>query len=498
MTTRRLLIRNARIVGADVRTTDVVIDGGVLGPVGDAGPQPGVTDAFDAAGGWLMPGLWDKHVHLGQWAMAGRRLDLSGTSSPDEVLQRVGAAGGGGRVLVGFGYRLAAWAERPGVRALDRVSGERPVVLISGDAHNAWLNSRALELAGLPWRDDVVAEREWFDAYPRIGAALELAPTTEDYADAITAAHRLGVTGVVDLEFERGFEHWARRAPGLPPLRVRTGVYPDDLDAAVAAGLRTGDPLGGLATMGPLKVIVDGSLGTGTAYCCEPYADGPTSALADHPTSGVGDGSTSALADHPTSGVVNYGPDELAALMRRADGAGLAVALHAIGDAALDAVLSAFEQTGARGSVEHAQLARREDLPRLARLGLVASVQPAHLLDDRAVADACWADRTDRCFMLRSMIDAGVPLALGSDAPVAPLDPWLAIDAASRRCADGDEPWHPAESITRREALLASVDGRRVAPGEPADLVLLEDDPVRVSRPRVAATWVAGERVYTA
>lgn len=472
-----MLIRQIRIPGTAGEPVDVLIAGARIAKVG-ADLSAGGGPVLDGAGRWVMPGLWDKHVHLGQWASARRRIDLSGTRSANEVLARLARAIDGGadehdRTIVGFGYRLAGWDRMPTVAALDAVAGDRPVVLISGDAHNAWLSSAAFARAGLAPRDDVVAEREWFEAYPGLAHALALRPTLEDYASAIDAAHRLGVVGLVDFEFERGFERWAERADSLPPLRVRTAVYPDDLAAAVAAGMHTGRPLGGLATMGPFKVLVDGALGTRTAYCHEPYTDG--------------DGER---------GVLNYDTGELAEMVRRADAAGLDVALHAIGDAALDVVLGVLEATGAKGSIEHVQLAGRDDLARMARLGLTASVQPAHLLDDRELLEACWGGRTGRVYPLRALNDHGVPMALGSDAPVAPLDPWLAIDVAVRRAADDGEAWQPEQALTRTEALGASVDGRRMAAGEPADLVLLDDDPLAASRPTVSATFIAGERVF--
>ncbi len=105
----------------------------------------------------------------------------------------------------------------------------------------------------------------------------------------------------------------------------------------------------------------------------------------------------------------------------------LTVAIHAIGDAAADQALSAFEATGARGSIEHAQLIRREDAKRMAAAGMIASVQPAHLLDDRDLTERLWPDKCERCFALRWLLDEGVTLAMGSDAPVAALDPWLAM-----------------------------------------------------------------------
>src|SRR3546814_7113287 len=120
-------------------------------------------------------------------------------------------------------------------------------------------------------------------------------------------------------------------------------------------------------------------------------------------------------------------------LMLRAHQNGLEIAVHAIGDAAVHEALDSFAVTGAHGSIEHAQLIRTQDIPRLAASRLRASVQPAHLLDDRDVTEHCWPDRMDRCFNLRSMADQGGALRLGSAAPVAPLDPWLAMAAAVHR-----------------------------------------------------------------
>ena len=171
--------------------------------------------------------------------------------------------------------------------------------------------------------------------------------------------------------------------------------------------------------------------------------------------------------------------------------------------------MQAFEATGATGGIEHAQLVRLEDLPRMARLGVRASVQPAHLLDDRDTTLRLWGDRADRCFALRSMVDAGVVLALGSDAPVAPLDPWLAMAAAVHRSADEREPWNPAESLTPAEALAASTDGQpTLGVGSRGDVVLLDADPLgaaadsgeaaRILRGMpVAATLLAGRLTHS-
>jgi predicted amidohydrolase YtcJ len=381
------------------------------------------------------------------------------------------------------------------VAELDAVSGEHPVVLISGDAHNGWLNSRALQLLGVPPRNGPMDENEWFAVFSRLGELPGAEEETEaGYRQAVAEAAAKGVVGIVDMEFGSGYLDWPERfARGIDLLRARTATYPDRLEDVIAAGLRSGQALpggGGLLTMGPLKIISDGSLNTRTAYCHEPYADADS-------------------LEFPR-GKQNYSLEELIKLMARGRECGLEIAVHAIGDAAVASALDAFEATGATGSIEHAQLMTPVDIARMGRLGIRASVQPAHLLDDRDVAQQCWPDRADRCFPFRSMTEAGVRLFLGSDAPVAPLDPWLAMAAAVHRSGDEREPWNPAESLTLAEALAASTDGEgTLAPGSRGDVVLVDDDPLRLQATsrqtaerlrgiRVAATLVAGRPTHLA
>ena len=158
---------------------------------------------------------------------------------------------------------------------------------------------------------------------------------------------------------------------------------------------------------------------------------------------------------------------------------GLHVATHAIGDAAVTAALDAYAATGALGSVEHAQLIAAADVRRIADLGLRASVQPAHLLDDRDLTELIWPGQGGRSFAFRWMLDAGVRLVLGSDAPVSPLDPWLAMASAVHRGPDDRDAWHPEHALTAREALAASVDEQpSVRVGSPGDLALLDHDPL--------------------
>lgn len=478
---------------------DLRIVDGVIAEVGPSLPRRSGETVHDGGGRWAIPGLWDAHVHLGQWAATSARLDVSGAEDVASARALVAAEvaalpGGAGDTVCGFGFRAATWPEQPTVAALDAVTSTIPVVLISGDCHSAWLNTPALDLLGLPHRESVVCEQEWFDVFPLLEERLPglRARALAGYRTVVAEAAARGVVGVVDLEFARGVEQWPARVSedGIDALRVRIGTYADGLDDVLHAGLRTGDPVGDsrLLTMGPLKIISDGSLNTRTAYCCEPYADAAT-------------------LEHPR-GMQNVHPEELRSLLSVARAHGLEVALHAIGDAAVRDALDAFEATGARGSVEHAQLMRREDVPRLARLGVTASVQPAHLWDDRDVAAHCWPDRADRCFPFRSILRSGARLALGSDAPVSPLDPWLAMAAAVHRSADDREPWTPNESLTVAGALACSVDGQGTLDvGARGDVVLLDTDPTdlgeqgadaaaALQETTVAATFLAGRLTH--
>src|SRR5690625_77309 len=244
-------------------------------------------------------------------------------------------------------------------------------------------------------------------------------------------------------------EDWLSRSPRL---RVRPAVYPADLEAAPGP---TGTVLdaGGRIEMGPLKVIVDGALGSHSAYTRRPYTDG-------HGYCG--------------RGVLSVGPEQLIEVLGRARELGLTAAVHAIGDAAAQISLDAIEATGVPARIEHAQMLTDADVARMGRMGVVASVQPAHLLDDRDATEELWPGRAGQAFRLRDLLDAGAELVLGSDAPVAPLDPWLAMAAAVHRSADEREGWFPAQQLQPREALAASTDGvLALEPGGRGDVVLL-------------------------
>ena len=486
-----LLLAGARLPGAPDAVDVLVADGVVaeIVPHGASTAAGSDVERADLDGRWIVPGLHDRHVHLSQWAMVSRRLDLAGAASAAERAALVrAAADAGDPEVIGFGYRDGLWPDVASLALLDAVSGDVPVVLVGADLHACWINSAAARRHGVDAPDDGILRE---DACFRL--VRELDDVADDVldgwvADAAGRAAARGVVGVVDYEMRWNRDDWARRAAaGDWPLRVAFGVYPQHLDRAIAEGLRTGevvDGTGGLVTVGGAKAITDGSLNTRTAWCFDPYPG-----LDGH--------------EHPC-GLATIAYEELVPLMRRAHDGGLTPAIHAIGDRANARVLDAFEEVGCRGSVEHAQLLRHEDVARFARLGVVASVQPEHAMDDRDVADRYWAGRTDRAFMLAELQAAGVELALGSDAPVAPLDPWVAIAAAVGRTRDGREPWHPEQAIDVRAALAASTGGagHEVHVGRPADLAVLERDPYAASVHElrtmpVAATLVAARVTHS-
>ncbi|ROS78737.1 amidohydrolase [Cellulomonas sp. PhB143] len=516
MPTTVTLLRDARVPGRDGRFDVLVDDAGtvtvraaaaaVAAPAADPGRRPAPAAGpvvVDLEGRWVVPGLWDEHVHMLQWSLAQARVDLSATRSAAEALQVVADhlavlpdAGAHPRgvadVVVGFGFRDALWPDAPSLAGLDAVAGDVPVVLASGDGHCGWVGSagaRALDARVGP--SGILSEEDWFALSRRLDRQAE---ADLDGLVVVAAAHAAsrGVVGIVDLEMADNLAAWRRRvAAGATSLRVEAGVYADRLEEWVAAGRRSGDGVegtGGLVRVGSLKVMSDGSLNTRTAFCCTPYAD---------------PGGASAEGDDPHRGALDVEPGELRRLLDRARSAGIETTVHAIGDAAVRLVLDTYEELGGNGRMEHAQLVAAEDLPRFAALGVVASIQPEHSMDDRDVVDRYWATTTALPFPLASLVAAGATVRFGSDAPVATLDPWTALAAAVHRTRDGREPWHPQERVDVRTALAAHARGRdEVRTGDVADLVVVERDPFAPGEPLrdmpVWATMVGGRWTYRA
>ena len=447
--------------------TSLRVENGIVTAI-DADLSPRENDTVvDGHGSVVIPGLWDQHVHVEQTAAGYSRLDTTGVASTDEMVRLVRESLEArenaplaatprphpGDALVGIGHRLMDLWGHPTVAALDDVSALVPIVLIGGDAHHAWMNSAALRALDLPYRDGIVAEAEWFAALPRLVTLPGVAAGIEQGVELLQRdALRCGVVGLRDFEWTRTFEHWQHRTP---LLRVRTAVYADDLEAIPGP---TGTPIGssGLVEMGPLKVILDGSLGSRSAYCRHSYLDA--------------DG-------HPGYGTLALPLPELAALLEQARGRGLVAAVHAIGDAAVALAVEAIAAVGISASIEHAQMLTAEDIAMMARAGVTASVQPLHLLDDRDATRDLWPEQENQAYRFHDLLRAAVPLAFGSDAPVTPIDPWAAMAAAVHRSSDERSSWLPTQALQPRQALAASTDGVFTPTvGGRADLVLLEED----------------------
>lgn len=466
---------------------DVLITDGRIVDIAPTGALRLTGDVVEGDGGWLLPGLWDHHVHVVQWALSARRVPLGDAGSAAEAARIMAGApvDDDGR-RVGSGFRSVLWPDAPDLALLDAATGEVPTYLINADVHSVWLNSAAFRREGIaPTDDGQLVEADAFEISRRLNA---VDPAVADRAvlEASRRAAARGIVGIRDYDMVWNADPWRRRlAAGFDAHHVEFGIYAADLDRAIAEGLRTGEALDaeGLVRVGGLKTITDGSLGTRTAACTHGYADDP--------------------ANH---GILTVDPEELRELLTRATGGGLEAAVHAIGDVALSAALDAFAVAEARGTIEHLQLARHADLARMARVGIGASIQPQHAVDDRDAADELWSAQTALTYPLGSLHRAGIPLLFGSDAPVAPLDPWLAISAAVHRSDDDRPAWRAEERLDIGTALRASMrggthGGAAIAPGAAADLIVIDRDPETASAAElrtmpVRATMLGGRLTH--
>jgi predicted amidohydrolase YtcJ len=477
----------------------------VAGGVGTHETALPTPDVVDLGGRCVVPGFTDSHVHFPTWSLAQRDVKLDGASTRAEALDRVRAHPRRGSWIRGTGWRSAEWEAQPAKEPLDEVTGGTPAALWAKDYHSLWLNSAALALAGdqleveggVVERDDageptgVLREESAWQFRARFGSVPE-----DEWVDAARAGLRLaasrGVVAVHDKDGWLGAPRIFQRIAaedGLT-LRVWQSVPHEQLPELEHLGLRSriGDEL---LRIGYLKVFMDGTLGSQTAW----MLDG--------------------------SGVRITSSDELAEIVRRAARAGWPVAVHAIGDRANREALDAFEATqddwrprGLRQRIEHAQCLAPEDVARFAELGVACSVQFSHAPSDRDLADRFWAGKTDGAYAFRSLWDSGAVVVNGSDAPVEELDPLAGIRAGVRRTIDDRDAWHPEQRLTVEQALAASTvtpawlagDERtrgKLLPGYRADLVVLTRDPLEcppeeLDTVEVVATMVGGRWVHNA
>lgn len=448
------------------------------------------TRVVDLQGAVVVPGFHDAHVHLTGYGLELERLDISGAGSTAEALELIRTAAGDGW-LRGAGFSAASWgADSLTAAALDELWPDRPVFLRSRDYHAAWLNSRALELLGInsdspdPAGGRIARTADGrpsgllFEAAATQALARLPEPSRAELITALDAAAQqmasMGVTTVHHMAFEPASQWRAladRASSGDYPLRVWSCLPQEDLEAAAAIGLATGQG-GSNFMIGGAKFFSDGALGSATAWMLEPYE-------------GTAD-----------TGVAMLSSELLHERIALAAGLGLVPVIHAIGDAAVHETLNALEASrdswqpqGLRPRIEHVQHITRDDVTRMARLGVIASMQPIHLTFDAVHAPRLLGERIGQAFAFRQLLSAGTVLAFGSDAPVAPPGVISGLRAASdRRGQDGSE-FVISERTTVEEALRAytrgaaqaiSAEGRSgsLERGFDADLVVLSEDPL--------------------
>ena len=482
------------------------------------------TMVIDLGKTLAVPGFIDSHTHFLDGGFALLSIRLREAKSRDDFVARIrdkaAELAKGEWILNGdWDHQQFDPPELPSRDWIDAVTPENPVCVNRHDGHMVLANFLALKLAGISARTPAPAGGEILKD-PRTGeptgilkdAAMELVtrlipgPPFGAKLKAAAAALRLaaenGVTSTHDMAYGTGNLTVYRELLDSGKLTCRIFLYVPIVEVEAFSCLSLKTPFGNdFLKIGGLKGFVDGSLGSATALFFEPYTDNPNVSGLFHP---------------------DMIPESLMEQrIRAADAAGLQVAVHAIGDRANAVLLDIFEkvitQNGPRDRrwrIEHAQHLRLEDMGRMARLGIIASVQPYHAIDDGR-----WAEQKigpERCrttYAFRSLLDKGVRLAAGSDWTVAPLDPLAGIYAAvTRRTTDGKHPegWYPEQKISLEEALraytregayaeFADKSKGAIKEGFLADIVVLDRNIFKIPAPEIAEarikTTIVGGRI---
>jgi hypothetical protein len=527
-----LIIRNARIWTVDAARPDaeaVAIIGDRIVAVGpnkdvDAwrGPK---TRILDAAGKRLLPGFNDAHVHFMTGGADLDQVDLNDAPSEQEFAHRIAARAARtpkGEWILGGNWDETKWGppQFPTKESIDSVTTGIPVAVSRYDGHMVLANSAALKLAGItaqtpdPPGGVIVHDAKGNPTGALKDAAEDLLykvvpPPSHDQRRhaierALAHAASLGVTSVQDMNPE--YADIAIYSELLEEGKLTTRIYAAPLipqvDDQTKIGIR--HAFGGpYLRLGALKSYADGSLGSRTAYFFEPFSDQPDN--------------RGLLSD--TMQPISLMRDR----MMKADAAGLQLCTHAIGDAGISAIIDIYAEIekahgprDRRWRIEHAQHMAAKDFDRFAQLGVIASMQPYHAIDDGRWAEGrIGHDRASRTYAFRTFLDHKVRLAFGTDWSVAPLNPMLSLYAAvTRATLDGKNPngWFPEQKLTIKEAIEAYTMGSSYAefqekvkgsitPGKLADMVLLSEDvlridPVKIRDVHVLMTWVGGTLTY--
>jgi predicted amidohydrolase YtcJ len=471
-------------------------------------------------GAFVMPGINDAHVHLAAAGQIKLAVDLTGCASLAEMLRRVSVAAAtapAGQWLLGGGWDHTLWPSKtlPTKQDLDTVTLGHPAIFGRVDGHIAVANSDAFALAGVT--DQTPSPKGGqldhdaggnLTGIVREDSAQDLirqhipAPSHDLRRRAIllalndAAAH--GVTSVQDnSDWDDFLVYEELEREGQLPVRISEWLSfndPVELLLAHRAAHPSGDRM--LHT-GMLKGFMDGSLGSRTAALLSPYADDPGN-----------------------SGLLRYDQSRLDAMTKERAAAGFQIGFHAIGDRAVEMALNAFaaagQNTKMRDRIEHSQVVEPSDIRRYKVLGVIASMQPNHLLTDMNWAAArLGPQRAEYGYAWKAFLDAGVPLAFGTDYPVEPITPFRGIYAGvTRRNEAGTKSYFPQDKLTGDQVLFAYTQGSAYAefsesykgkllPGYVADFIVLDRDLTRIPPPeilktRVLRTVVGGRTVFQA
>lgn len=480
------------------------------------------TKVIRLGGRLVVPGFIDSHAHFIEGGFRLLELNLKNTKDEAEFIRKIAEKAKTlppGRWISGGNWDEQAWpsAQLPTRWMIDEVTAKNPVFISRYDGHAALANSLALKLAGVTRetrqpvggvivRDPRSGEPTGVlkDAAEDLVARVVPRPTEGEMEESLKAAlaeaARVGVTSVHNITTDADSPggtfaseiQLLRRAEQEGWLTVRLyeitpiAAWKRLAEAGISQGLGSD-----FLKLGAVKGFADGSLGSGTAWMFEPFDDEPGSR-----------GLPMEIMNPPAT---------MEALLRGAVGVSIQPCIHAIGDRAVAEMLDLY--TRVRGAnapryrfrIEHAQHVRAEDFQRFGKLGVIASMQPYHAIDDgRWAGKRLGRKRSRTSYAWRSMLVAGAPLAFGSDWPVVPLDPMLGIYAAvTRATLDGKHPdgWVPEERLTVGEALRAYTAGSAfaafeenqkgtIARGKLADLVVLSGDVFKLPAERIQSTHV--------
>lgn len=485
------------------------------------------TRVLNAGGRLVTPGLIDSHVHLSGLGWSRQQLDLVGTKSEAQIAEMVRRRSEElppGRWVLGRGWDQNDWADTqfPANQSISRAAPDRPVVLNRICGHACWANRKALEIAGIdrdtpdPPGGRILRDARGDATGVLIDAAESLvwskvpeasdAEKAEALELALAECVQMGITGAHDAGVGRDTIALAQRMLKEERLPIRLYLMLSGGDQRLLSDMLAEGPRVGLGdhrlTIRAVKLFVDGALGSRGAAMFEPYSDEPDQ-----------------------SGLLILSEQQILAISKRALAAGYQVCTHAIGDRGNRITVNAYERAfrsrpdvvDHRFRIEHAQVLDAAEIPRIAELGLIASMQTMHCVSDMPwVHDRIGASRArEGAYLWRTLLEKGIIIANGSDAPVESVNPMLGIHAAiTRQDHDGNPPggWYPDERMTRTEVLRSfTLDAAYAAfeeeikgsleVGKLADLVVWSDDfltapPSAIPSTRADVTIVGGKIVY--